>query len=241
VSCADIYASTNTPWVTCDVGVSPPPRADRQDAAARRLTGFLSAQSAVEQVQHLSLPTHPSHQLWRESCRGAPPFIRFCLRGGAAVSEEQVSRFLDALRLVQIGGGDAGWGGEVISFSLFLARSLSRARARLSLARSSLRCASISLSRTRSCSRLRWSRGSRAISHFPPPPPTHTHTHTHIQSSKIWPIGAVEAWEAGGIAKRGSSVGEGAKSAAWGDMVLYVGLESPDDVMEDLASALGAL
>lgn len=89
------------------------------------------------------------------------------------MSQEQASRFLDALRLVQIGGGDAGWGGE---------------------------------------------------------------------SSKIWPIGAVEAWEAEGIAKRGPSVGmQGAKSAAWGSMVLYVGLESPDDVMGDLASALGAL
>lgn len=91
-----------------------PFRMHTQDAAARRLAGFLAAQSSrVENVQHISLPNHPNHRLWQDTCRGAPPFVRFSLSGGVAVSEEQASRFLEALRLVQIGGGDGGWGGRL--------------------------------------------------------------------------------------------------------------------------------
>jgi hypothetical protein len=74
----------------------------------------------VSLVKHISLPSHASHKIWRQTCRGAPPFIRFWLQRGKkgkkesadlAASEEReereerVAAFLNGLRLVQMGGG----------------------------------------------------------------------------------------------------------------------------------------
>ena len=144
-----------------------PLRMHAQDAATRRLAAFLQEQEAVQEVCHLSLPSHPRHALWRDTCAGAPPFLHFRLR--AEASEESVILFLSALRLIELGGGDAGWTGE---------------------------------------------------------------------SSKIWPAAAVREWDS-----RARRVGAGAKDASFGgpaggrqgalqgQMILYVGLESVEDLL----------
>ena len=71
----------------------------------------------VSLVKNKSLPSHASHEIWRETCRGSPPFIRFWLQrkkkgkketadlAASEEREERVAAFLNGLRLVQMGGG----------------------------------------------------------------------------------------------------------------------------------------
>jgi hypothetical protein len=88
--------------------------------AHARLKKVFKKKFQVSLVKHISLPSHASHEIWRETCRGAPPFIRFWLQrkkkgeketADLAASEEReereerVAAFLNGLRLVPIGGG----------------------------------------------------------------------------------------------------------------------------------------
>jgi len=107
---------------------------------------------------------------------GAPPFLKFSLRSPSGVREEDLVAFLGSFKLILIGGGEGGWGGD---------------------------------------------------------------------QTLIWPAGAVGRWDAearerggrggggggggGGVAGERGGVGSG-KEGGWGTVVLYVGLESPQDI-----------
>ncbi len=108
-------------------------------------------------------------------CTGAPPFLKFSLRSSSGVREEDLVAFLGSFKLILIGGGEGGWGGD---------------------------------------------------------------------QTLIWPVGAVGMWDTEARARGGRKGGGGeggggagqrggggrSKEGGWGNVVLYVGLESPKDI-----------
>jgi cystathionine beta-lyase len=83
-------------------------RYEAHDAVARELARWLQQQPMVTQVLHPALPGSPGHAHWRAHCTAAAGL--FSVMVDERHPQEQVDRFVDALRLFKIG---YSWGGPV--------------------------------------------------------------------------------------------------------------------------------
>ena len=93
-----------------------------QDATARTLIRALEGERAVAEVLHPSLPSCSGHEYWARDCKAAAG--TFSLVFHESISQADVDRFLDALRLVKIG---FGWGGP-LSLAVPYGRSVAGVR-----------------------------------------------------------------------------------------------------------------
>lgn len=83
-------------------------RYEAQDAAARRIADWCSAQPQFVRVLHPALPGSPGHEHWAELCTAAAGLLT--LEVDPCYSAAQVDAFVDALQLFRIGWS---WGGPV--------------------------------------------------------------------------------------------------------------------------------
>ncbi len=79
-----------------------------QDRAARELAAWLGTQPAIARVLHPALPDSPGHENWAASCSAAAGL--FSVLFDPALTQPQVDRFVEALRLFRIG---YSWGGPL--------------------------------------------------------------------------------------------------------------------------------
>ncbi len=109
---ADIAALRHTRY---EIGTTPSPstgwlltrsletlslRVERQTENATRIARFLADHPRVDLVRHLSLlePGDPGYDIYKRQCLGPGAMITFEIDGG----EEEVFRFLDAMRVVRL-------------------------------------------------------------------------------------------------------------------------------------------
>ena len=79
-----------------------------QDAAARRLAGWLQQQPGVARVLHPALAGSPGHAHWAAHCSRAAGLCSILF--DPAIAPQRVDAFVDALRLFRIG---YSWGGPL--------------------------------------------------------------------------------------------------------------------------------
>lgn len=78
-----------------------------QDAAARKIAGWLQQQAAVAAVLHPALPDSPGHDIWRRDCSAAASLFSIVFR--PHIPQPAIDRFVDQLQLFHIG---FSWGGS---------------------------------------------------------------------------------------------------------------------------------
>jgi cystathionine beta-lyase len=83
-----------------------PVRMKQHQAAGIEIAKWLEGHPAVETVIHPGLESHPEHRLWRRDMTGASGLFGLVLKKDP--SREQISRFLDPMRVFKIG---LSWGG----------------------------------------------------------------------------------------------------------------------------------
>jgi len=83
-----------------------PVRMKQHQAAGLEIARWLAAHAAVETVIHPALESHPEHHLWRRDMTGASGVFGFILEKDP--SREEISRFLDRMKVFRIG---LSWGG----------------------------------------------------------------------------------------------------------------------------------
>jgi cystathionine beta-lyase len=96
-------------------------RYDAQDRAARQLAAWLDTQRQIVQVLHPALLGSPGHEHWRSHCTAAAGL--FSIMFDAALSQERVDAFVNALRLFRIGVSWAGPMSLVVPYALDTMRS----------------------------------------------------------------------------------------------------------------------
>ena len=77
-----------------------------QDATTRDLAVWMQNQPGVAKVLHPALPDSPGHDFWRRDARGAA--CLFSVVFDAAIAQERIDAFCDALQLFRIGWSWAG-------------------------------------------------------------------------------------------------------------------------------------
>ena len=77
-----------------------------QDAATRELAAWLQTQPQFEAVFHPALESSPGHAAWKRDCSGAACLVSAVFKAG--VTQQQINRFCDSLRLFKIGYSWAG-------------------------------------------------------------------------------------------------------------------------------------
>jgi cysteine-S-conjugate beta-lyase len=93
-----------------------PLRYRAQDATGRALARWLGDRPEVMQVLHPALEGSPGHEHWRALCRDAAGL--FSVLFAPRYTQEQVDRFVDALRLFRIGYSWAGPTSLVVPYDL---------------------------------------------------------------------------------------------------------------------------
>jgi cystathionine beta-lyase len=93
-----------------------PLRYAAQDAAARTLAQWLSAQPPVAAVLHPALPGAPGHAHWQRHCTAAAGLFSIVL--DPSHSRDRVDAFVDALQLFRIGVSWAGPQSLVVPYDL---------------------------------------------------------------------------------------------------------------------------
>ena len=86
------------------------------DAAARELARWLAARPEVARVLHPALEGSPGHEHWRATCRAAAGLFSVVFE--ERFGQEQVDRFVDALKLFRIGYSWAGPVSLVVPYDL---------------------------------------------------------------------------------------------------------------------------
>jgi cystathionine beta-lyase len=86
------------------------------DAAARQLARWLAARPEVARVLHPALEGSPGHEHWRATCRAAAGLFSVVFE--ERFGQEQVDRFVDALKLFRIGYSWAGPVSLVVPYDL---------------------------------------------------------------------------------------------------------------------------
>jgi cystathionine beta-lyase len=81
-------------------------RFDAHDASARKIAGWLKSRPEIVKVLHPALSDCPGHEIWKRDFTGAGGL--FSVIFDASLSEAQVDRFVDSLKLFKIG---YSWGG----------------------------------------------------------------------------------------------------------------------------------
>lgn len=77
-----------------------------QDAATRQLAAWLQGQPQIAAVLHPALPGSPGHEAWKRDCTGAACLFSAVFK--PEVSQAQIDRFCDSLKLFKIGYSWAG-------------------------------------------------------------------------------------------------------------------------------------
>ena len=81
-------------------------RLRQHERSALEIATWLTSHPLVDRVLHPALPDHPEHHLWRRDFQGSSGLFAFTLR--KEYPQEQLARFIDALRLFRLG---YSWGG----------------------------------------------------------------------------------------------------------------------------------
>jgi cystathionine beta-lyase len=100
------YASPDDAWLALRGLRTMAVRLDRQEASGLEVARWLERRPEVRQVMHPALPSHPQHDLWRRDFTGACSLFGVVFEPRFTI--EDVTRFIDGLRLFGIG---ASWGG----------------------------------------------------------------------------------------------------------------------------------
>ena len=77
-----------------------------QDAATRELATWMQARPQVATVLHPALPGSPGHAEWQRDCTGAACLFSAVFQSG--ITQPQIDRFCDSLRLFRLGYSWAG-------------------------------------------------------------------------------------------------------------------------------------
>jgi cysteine-S-conjugate beta-lyase len=93
-----------------------------QDAATRELATWMQAQPQIEKVFHPALPGSPGHGVWARDCTAAACLFSVAFKPG--ISQQQVDKFCDSLKLFKLGYSWAGPMSLVVPYDIASVRSL---------------------------------------------------------------------------------------------------------------------
>jgi methionine-gamma-lyase len=79
-------------------------RVERAQAGAQAIAEWLEAQSKVENVRYIGLPSHPQHELAKRQMRGFGSMIAFELKGGLEAGRKLMNNVKLAILAVSLGG-----------------------------------------------------------------------------------------------------------------------------------------
>jgi cysteine-S-conjugate beta-lyase len=93
-----------------------------QDAATRDLAAWMQTQPQIEKVFHPALPGSPGHEVWARDCTAAACLFSVAFK--PELSQEQVDKFCDSLKLFKLGYSWAGPMSLVVPYDIASVRTL---------------------------------------------------------------------------------------------------------------------